>query len=101
MHDTWLNKQEKILKEIDHSIKNINTKNREILKKNVSWEYNFPYILENIQNQLGWEKKPKGKKKILYKIFKLLKLKDQYFRLFFQNDPISLSNIWHDSNRFK
>ena len=84
MHDTWLNKQEKILKEIDHSIKNINTKNREILKKNESWEYNFPYILENIQNQLGWDKKPKGKKKILYKIFEILKLKDQYFRLFFK-----------------
>ena len=74
MHDTWLNKQEKILKEIDQLIKNINIKNRDFSKRNESWEYNFPYILENIQNQLGREKKPKGKRKILYKIFKILKL---------------------------
>ena len=56
MHDNWLNKQENILKEIDQLIKNINTKNRDLSKRNESWEYNFPYILENIQNQLGWEK---------------------------------------------
>ena len=98
MHDNWLNKQENILKEIDQLIKNINTKNRDLSKINESWEYNFPYILENIQNQLGWEKKPIGKKKILYKILKLLRLKNLYFRLLFQNDPIGLSNIWHDSN---
>ena len=57
MHDNWLNKQENILKEIDQLIKNINIKNRDLSKRNESWEYNFPYILENIQNQLGWEKK--------------------------------------------
>ena len=56
MHDNWLNKQENILKEIDQLIKNINTKNRDLSKRNESWEYNFPYISENIQNQLGWEK---------------------------------------------
>ena len=55
-HDDYIN----FLKEIDQLIKNINSKKRDIPKKDESWEYNFPYILENIQNQLGWEKKPIG-----------------------------------------
>ena len=41
MHENWLNKQENILKEIDQLIKNINTKNRDLSKRNESWEYNF------------------------------------------------------------
>lgn len=67
MPENWLNKQENILKSIDQTINNINIRfnNNKIESKDIeSWLYNFYHIFENIQKQLGWEEKLKGKKKL-------------------------------------